>query len=135
MTIVPADNPRGKPNHDWLPESRDGGKRALTKVFAGDQLVACISFGASAWKLQARERFIGWQELERKQYLPHIVNKARFLVLPWIQCKGLASKILALCARRLPTDWFKRYGYSPVLLETFVEIGRASCRERVCVPV
>ena len=100
------------------------GAQLRYNVFAGDQLVACISFGASAWKLQARERFIGWQELERKKNLPLIVNNARFLVLPWIQCKGLASKILALCARRLPTDWFKRYGYSPVLLETFVETQR-----------
>ena len=100
------------------------GAQLRYNVFAGDQLVACISFGASAWKLQARERFIGWQDTERKKNLPLIVNNARFLVLPWIQCKGLASKILALCARRLPTDWFKRYGYSPVLLETFVETQR-----------
>ena len=100
------------------------GAQLRYNVFAGDQLVACISFGASAWKLQARERFIGWQDTERKKNLQLVVNNARFLVLPWIQCKGLASKILALCARRLPTDWFKRYGYSPVLLETFVETQR-----------
>jgi hypothetical protein len=36
-------------------------------VYAGEQLVACISFGASAWKLKERERFIGWQEYERKK--------------------------------------------------------------------
>lgn len=53
-----------------------------------------------------------------------MVNNARFLILPWIHSKGLASKILALCARQLPRDWQHRYGYSPALLETFVETQR-----------
>ena len=53
-----------------------------------------------------------------------MVNNARFLILPWIQSKGLASKILALAARQLPHDWQQRYGYRPALLETFVEFPR-----------
>jgi len=100
------------------------GAQIRYNVFAGDQLLACISFGASAWRLKERERFIGWQDDERKKNLQLVVNNARFLVLPWIQCKGLASKILALCARQIPLDWQRRYGYSPVLLETFVETQR-----------
>jgi len=82
------------------------------------------SFGASAWKLAARKRFIGWQEAERTRNLQLVINNARFLILPWVQSKGLASCILALAARQLPRDWQQRYGYSPVLLETFVETGR-----------
>ena len=93
-------------------------------VFAGAQLVACISFGASAYKLKARDKFIGWSEPQRQRHLQLVVNNARFLVLPWIQSKGLASKILAKAARQLPHDWLKRYGYRPVLLETFVEFER-----------
>ena len=53
-----------------------------------------------------------------------MVNNARFLVLPWIESKGLASKILSLAARQLPNDWLNRYSFRPVLLETFVEFGR-----------
>jgi len=53
-----------------------------------------------------------------------IINNARFLILPWIQSKNLASKILALTARRIPDDWQRRYGYRPVLMETFVEQER-----------
>jgi hypothetical protein len=53
-----------------------------------------------------------------------IVNNARFLILPWIRCKNLASRILALTAKRLPDDWHARYAYRPVLLETFVEKPR-----------
>ena len=93
-------------------------------VFAGAQLVACISFGASAYKLKARDKFIGWSESQRQHHLQLVVNNARFLVLPWIKSKGLASKILAKAARQLPHDWLKRYGYRPVLLETFVEFER-----------
>ena len=100
------------------------GAQMRYNVFAGDQLVALLSFGASAWKLAGRERFIGWQEPERLRNLQFVVNNARFLILPWIQSKGLASKILSRIARQLPHDWHQRYGYRPVLLETFVETGR-----------
>ena len=100
------------------------GSQLRYNVFAGEQLVALISFGASAWKLKARELFIGWQEPERLRNLQLIVNNARFLILPWIESKGLASKILARIARQLPHDWQQRYGYRPVVLETFVESER-----------
>ncbi len=100
------------------------GSQSRYFVFAGERLVALLSFGASAWKLAARERFIGWQEDERQRNLPLVVNNARFLILPWIQSKGLASKILSLIHRQLPNDWLARYGYRPVLLETFVETPR-----------
>jgi hypothetical protein len=93
-------------------------------VYSGEQWVALLSFGASAWKLGERERFIGWSEPQRQKNLQLVVNNARFLILPWIQCKALASKILALAARQLPRDWQQRYGYQPVLLETFVETPR-----------
>jgi hypothetical protein len=100
------------------------GSQMRYNVFAGDQLVALLSFGASAWKLAGRDRFIGWQEPQRRKNLQLVVNNARFLILPWIQSKGLASKILALVARQLPHHWQQRYGYRPVLLETFVETVR-----------
>ena len=100
------------------------GAQMRYNVFVGEQLVACISFGASAWKLKERERFIGWQEHQRQKNLQLVVNNARFLILPWINSKGLASKILSRVARQLPKDWFNRYGFRPVLLETFVEFER-----------
>lgn len=100
------------------------GHQMRYNVYAGEHLVALIGFGASAWKLAARERFIGWNTEQRRRNLPLIVNNTRFLILPWVQVKGLASKILGLAARRLPADWQQRYGYQPVLLETFVESPR-----------
>jgi hypothetical protein len=52
------------------------------------------------------------------------VNNARFLILPWVHCRNLASRLLSLGTRRLADDWQYRYGYRPVLVETFVEIPR-----------
>ena len=93
-------------------------------VYEGERLLALLSFGASAWKLAPRDRFIGWDEAQRQRNLQLVVNNARFLILPWIQSKGLASKILSIIQRQLPNDWLQRYGYRPLLLETFVETPR-----------
>lgn len=86
--------------------------------------VALLGFGAAAWKTAPRDHFIGWTPEQRQRNMHLIVNNARFLILPWVQSKGLASKILARIARQLPGDWQQRYGYRPVLLETFVQTDR-----------
>lgn len=93
-------------------------------VFAGPQLVAALGFGAAAWKVAPRDRFIGWSREQRERNLHLIVGNARFLILPWVTVRNLASHILARAAKRLPHDWQIRYGYQPVLLETFVEQKR-----------
>jgi hypothetical protein len=86
--------------------------------------VACLLWSSPAWKIAERDRWIGWTEAQRQQNLQRIVNNARFLILPWVQIRGLASKILSHCARKLPLDWQKHYGYRPLLLETLVDPSR-----------
>jgi hypothetical protein len=93
-------------------------------VFAGKQLLALLGFGASAWQIADRDRFIGWTREQRKRNLQLVVNNARYLILPWVKCHNLASHILSLAAKRLPDDWQQQYGYRPVLLETFVHKDR-----------
>ena len=88
------------------------------------QTLALIGFGAAAWKVAPRDRWIAWSPSQRQQRLHLLVNNARFLILPWIRCPNLASKLLALAARRLPEDWQRRYSYRPLLLESFVQTGR-----------
>lgn len=100
------------------------GQQLRYAVYAGDQLVALLGFAAAAWKLADRERFVGWTPEQRRAHLRHVVNNTRFLILPWVQCRGLASKVLAMASRRLPRDWKERYGFEPVLPETFVENPR-----------
>jgi hypothetical protein len=93
-------------------------------VSAGDRLLAVLGFGASAWKVAPRDRFIGWTAQEREGRLHLIVNNARFLIVPWVTVRNLASRILARVAKQVPGDWQARYGYRPVLLETFVQRDR-----------
>jgi hypothetical protein len=99
---------------------------AQLRYFASSDegLLALFGFGAAAWKTAPRDNFIGWVPKLREERLHLIVNNARFLILPWIQSKHLASKLLGLVARRISNDWYNRYGYNPVLLETFVEKDR-----------
>ena len=87
-------------------------------------LLALFGFGAAAWKTAPRDNFIGWTPSVREDRLHLIVNNARFLILPWIQSKNLASKLLGIVSRRIANDWYNRYGYRPILLETFVEKDR-----------
>lgn len=82
--------------------------------------LALLGFSAAAWQIAPRDEFIGWDREQQLRGLPLIVNNARFLILPWVQSKNLASKILSIVAYQLPTDWFNRYKIRPVLMETFV---------------
>lgn len=93
-------------------------------VRSNDQILALLGFSASAWKVSPRDSYIGWDTETRKKNLHLIVNNARFLILPWVRSKNLASRILSLAAKRISSDWRTRYGYEPVLLETFVEKER-----------
>lgn len=91
-------------------------------IVSGDeQKLGCLLFAAAAWALQARDEWIGWTGVDRNLRLNLIVNNTRFLIFPWVRVKNLASKTLALAAKRIGSDWQKRYGYSPVLMETFVD--------------
>jgi hypothetical protein len=93
-------------------------------VFHGSHLLAALGFSAAAWKVGPRDRFIGWNDEQRRVNLQWIVNNSRFLILPWVWAPNLASCILGAAARRLARDWKGRYGYEPVLLETFVDRDR-----------
>jgi hypothetical protein len=86
--------------------------------------LGAISFGASAWSVAARDDYLGWLPEQRRQRLHLILNNSRFLIAPWVRSPNVASRVLGLCARRLPADFQARYGYAPVLLETFVERDR-----------
>ena len=88
--------------------------------------IACLSWGAAAWKVSCRDQFIGWSSGIRSKNLFLIVNNVRFLILPWIRIPGLASHLLSRNIKALVSDWYRRYQYDPVLLETFVDRERFS---------
>lgn len=93
---------------------RDGQSRPL----------ACLVFGAAAWKCQNRDQFIGWSAAQRQKHLALVANNTRFLILPWVRVPDLGSWILGRISRRISQDWQAKYGHPVVLLETFVEAQR-----------
>lgn len=92
--------------------------RYLIRCEAG--LLGAIGFGAAAWKVAARDAWIGWDRAGREAHLGRVLNNARFLILPWVQVKNLASKVLALAAARVVEDFPARYGEPLALLETLL---------------
>jgi hypothetical protein len=86
--------------------------------------VAALAFSAAAWKVDGRDRWIGWSLEARRENLYRLVNNSRWLILPQVQVPNLASHVLGRVLQSLPEDWHARYGYAPVLVETFVEQGR-----------
>jgi uncharacterized protein DUF4338 len=96
--------------------------RYLVETAAGT--LGALGYGAAAWACAPRDQHIGWNPATRKANLHLIAGNARFLILPHVQVPHLASAVLARAARQLPADWQQRYGYAPVLLETFVDTNR-----------
>jgi hypothetical protein len=83
--------------------------------------LGCILFSGAAKSIGIRDRWIGWSDTDRLRSLGWIVNNTRFVIFPWVKVRYLASHVLGQVARRIRRDWQKKWGYSPVLLETFVD--------------
>jgi hypothetical protein len=88
------------------------------------RLLGCMLFGAPAWRVACRDRFIGWDEGQRRKGLSRIANNMRFLILPEVRVPHLASHILGKISRRISADWQEKYGHPIALLETYVENNR-----------
>jgi hypothetical protein len=87
-------------------------------------VVACVQFSSAAWRIRVRDEWIGWDDDRRGRNLQHIVNNSRFLVLPWVEVKNLASRILSEIAKRMVVDWKRQYRVEPLLAETLVDPRR-----------
>lgn len=86
--------------------------------------LACLLFGAAAWQCADRDRYIGWDPVRRRQNLQLLTNNTRFLLMPWVRVRSLASHVLGHISRRVSRDWQHKYGHPLYLLETFVEQDR-----------
>lgn len=83
-----------------------------------------MGFSSPAWSLECRDRLIGYAAKDRSYLLNYVVCNSRFLILPWIKVKNLASHVLSLSLSHLKKDWQRAYGYEPALVETFVDKSR-----------
>ena len=86
-------------------------------------LLGCLLFAGAAKALRVRDQWIGWIKDHRLSNLTWVINNSRFLIFPWVGVKNLASHILGQVARRISDDWQQRWGYHPVLMETFIDPG------------
>lgn len=96
-------------------------QRYFIESLAVEKPLGCLLFAAAAWALSERDEWIGWTQTDRSLRLNLILNNSRFLIFPWVRIKNLASKVLSITVKQIRDDWKTRYGYSPVLLETFVD--------------
>lgn len=83
--------------------------------------LGCVLLSGAAKSMGVRDGWIGWSDKTRIMNLPWIVNNSRYLIFPWVQVKNLASHALGQLARQVRDDWQERFGYRPLLLETFVD--------------
>jgi len=87
-------------------------------------LLGCVLMAGAAQAIQARDQWIGWNRRRRQQNLPWVINNTRLLIFPWVRLRQLGSQVLGQLARRVRKDWQQRWGYGPLLLETFVDRSR-----------
>jgi hypothetical protein len=115
--------------YHYLGSSRIVGRQLKYSVYHAGRPIACLGWGDAAWAISDRDRWIGWTASQRERNRHRIVNNVRFLILPWVHVPNLASFLLGKFRALLPADWLDIYGYSPLLLETFVDVRffRGTC--------
>ena len=110
--------------HHYLGYRQIVGNHLKYIAFINARPVACLGWGSAAWSVKSRDSFIGWDKSTKEKNLHFVANNTRFLILNWISVKYLASKVLALNAKRISDDWLKVYNHPLYLLEAFVEKNR-----------
>jgi hypothetical protein len=83
--------------------------------------LGCLLMAGGARAIRCRDEWIGWSTQQRLSNVPLVINNSRFLVFPWVRVAHLASHVLGRLARQIRQDWHSRWGYRPVLMETFVD--------------
>ena len=102
------------------------GRQLRYLIDSGHGWLGAVGFGAAALHLRDRDRWIGWDGEGRAAHLDKVVGLARFLIRPSVRCGNLASHVLGLCVKAMRSDFERRYGYAPLLLETFVDTSEFS---------
>jgi SRSO17 transposase len=97
------------------------GRRLHYLVYAGEEPIGALGWKGGSLKLRARDCFVGWDERQRGEFLDHVVNNYRFVIVGWLRVDNLASHVVARGMRAVCDDWKARYGVAPWLLETFVD--------------
>lgn len=109
-------------SHHYLGNAHMAGQNLRYVAELDGEWVCLLGFSAAALHLKAREKWIRWSDRQRARRLEFVVNNSRFLVLAdRHQIPNLASRVLALCLRRLSSDWEEHWGHPVFLVESFVD--------------
>ena len=110
--------------HHYLGYTQPVGEHLKFLVCAGERPVACFAWSSAPRHLGPRDRYLGWSAVERKRNIRFVAYNSRFLVLPWVEVRYLASHLLGRMAKMLPTEWARVYGHPVYFAETFVDRTR-----------
>jgi hypothetical protein len=131
VTLIPIDSKADRTlwneyvqRYHYLGYKKPFGYRQRYYIEAGSHRLGCILISGAAKSMGARDHWIGWDERQRLKNLPWVLNNSRYLIFPWVKIPNLASHVLGKLARQVCNDWMQRWGFSPVLLETFVDPER-----------
>jgi hypothetical protein len=111
-------------HHHYLRFCHPVGEQLKYVVLARQRPIACFAFSSAPRHIGCRDRFIGWNQEQRTRNLHLLAYNTRFLILPWVQIRFLASHLLARMAKRIAADWQDSYGHSLYLLTTFIDTER-----------
>lgn len=127
IEVMPDDDEAMRTWNELIVGEHPQGKRPLVGrqikylVSSEHGWLGAVGFSASALRLEARDRWIGWTAEQRRTHQDRVVNLSRLLIRPCVSCKNLASRVLGACLRGLADDFKGRYGYSPWVVESFVD--------------
>jgi hypothetical protein len=110
--------------HHYLGYEQPVGEHLKFIAWAQGRPIACLAWSSAPRHLRSRDRYIGWGAEARRRNIRFIAYNSRFLILPWVQIRYLASHILSLMTNRLSGDWEGTYGHPIWFLETFVDPTR-----------
>ena len=110
--------------HHYLGYEQPVGEHLKYLVWAQGRPIACVAWSSAPRHIGARDRYIGWSHEARRRNIRFLAYNTRFLILPWVRVKHLASHILGRMAARISEDWQRMYGHPIYFLETFVDPER-----------
>src|SRR3989454_2010285 len=111
--------------YHYLGYEQPVGEHLKYLVWAQERPVGCLAWSSAPRHLASRDRFIGWSSEARRRNIRFIAYQTRYLILPWVRVKLLASHILGRMAARVPQDWERIYGHGVYYLGTFIDPERA----------
>lgn len=114
----------------YMGEGCPAGDTLRMVVVADGEWIALLLWGSACYRLKHRDHWIGWTDQQRAARQKLVVQNRRFVLLTQLgEHPNLASRILGKVIRELPALWKARFGYEPLLAETFSDI---EAREGTC---